>query len=357
MPPIKHIRTLFQKALSVQVGFFLFVFPASTNYQLESYGFGGGGEENMTSTDYGMNAISGEQSEDQLSGTNYNLGPGLVFTEQANVPQAPTFTNPSNYYNKLHLVLSTGSNPTDTTFAIAISDDNWVTTKYVQSDNTVGTVLGSEDRQTYTAWGGASGFDIIGLASSTTYKVKVKAMQGRFTETGYGPEASVATVGPQLTFSITTDTQPTPPFSIDFGSMTPNSVNTSPHQVNVALDTNAENGGHVYVSGTNSGLYSSISNHKIDAVSGNLTALSEGFGAQGISATQTSGGPFSIASLYNQGGDIVGITDQTIRSIFDSAGPVVGGAGSFILKAKPLSTAPSASDYAETLTVIASASF
>ena len=46
--------------------------------------------------------------------------------------------------------------------------------------NTVGTVLGVEDYQTYALWGDTGGILIAGLAPSTTYYVKVKAMQGKF---------------------------------------------------------------------------------------------------------------------------------------------------------------------------------
>lgn len=345
---------------SVCMGFaFLFVFPASTNYRLDGYGFGGGGEENMTSTNYALDGITGEQSEDQLQGTNYDLGAGLLFVQQANVPPAPTFTNPSNYYNKLHLVLATGNNPTDTKFAIAISDDNWVTTEYAQSDDTVGATLGSEDRQTYAAWGGATGFDVIGLAPNTTYKVKVKAMQGKFTETGYGPEASTATVNPQLSFDIDVSAidEENSVTSIDLGDLPAGSVVSSTQKVWINLDTNGATGGKVYVSSTNSGLYSSTVNHTIASVTGNLTSLTDGFGAQGSTATQGSGGPLSYVSPYDQTGNTVGVTDTTIREIFSTSNPIVGGRGSFLLKAKSANTTPAAGDYVETLTVIASGSF
>ena len=86
------------------------------------------------------------------------------------------------------------------------------------------------------------------------------------------------------------------------------------------------------------------------------------FAASGLPPTAAvtvgaGGGQVAAGANGNQGGNTVGITDTTVRDIFDVAGPVVGGAGSFNLKAKPSATAPSASDYSETLTVIASASF
>jgi hypothetical protein len=224
----------------------------------------------------------------------------------------------------------------------------------VQSDNTIGSTLGSEDYQNYTSWGGASGTTIIGLAPSTTYKVKVKAMQGKFSETGYGPIASAATVSPTLSFTITTDTQSSPPFSVNFGSMNPGTVNSSsPHQINVGLDTNGTSGGRVYIYGTNAGLYSSVANYKISSVSDDLSGVTEGFGAQGIS-----GGTLTLSSPYDQvGTNTVGVVDQTVRSIFYSSGPITGGTGYFLFKAKPSSVAFSANDYAETLTIVASGSF
>jgi len=331
---------------------FLLVMPASPSYKLKDFGFGSGGTAGSASPNYSIEAITGEVSGGKETGVNYNFGPGLIFTNQANVPGAPTFDNPGSYYNKLRIILNTSSNPTDTKYAIAISDDDFVTTEYVQSDDTVGTVLGSEDYQTYSDWGGASGTTVIGLSPGTEYKVMVKAIQGKFTETGYGPEASTSTVNPTLSFNISTN-------SIDFGDLIPGSVNNSPQNIVASFSTNGEHGGKIYVSGSNEGLSSIAANHTINTVSDNLASVSvpEGFGAQGVSATQTSGGPLTIAAFYDQDNDVVGATDQTIRDIFNTAGPIIGGDGTFLLKAKSSLTTPSASDYQETLTVIASGSF
>lgn len=342
------------------LGLFLFAFPASTNYQLKDFNYGGGGLGNGTSSNYSIMGTLGEQNEDQLQGTTYDLGPGLVFTNQANVPPAPTFTNPANYYNKLKLVLDTGNNPSDTLFAITLSTDDFVSdNRYVQSDNTVGATLGIEDYRTYASYGGASGFNIIGLAPSTTYKVKVKAWQGKFTETGYGPTATAATVSPQLTFDIdvsSIDTETSPPFTIQYtggSSLVASTVVDSPEKIWVDFITNAESGGRVYVSGSNAGLQSAVASYTIAAVTGNLTSLSEGFGAQ--SDTATNG--LSEVALYNQTGNTVGIVDTTIRDMFTASAPTANGRGSFLLKAKSSAVTPAASDYTEVLTVIASASF
>lgn len=339
---------------------FLFAFPASTNYQLKSYGFGSGGEENMSSTNYSMDAITGETNDEQLSGTNYDMGSGLIFTQQANVPPAPTFTNPSSYYNKLLLVLDAGNNPTDAKFAIAITPDNWTTTLYVQSDGTAGVALGSEDYQTYANWGGASGEFVIGLLADTTYAVKVKATQGKFTETGYGPEASVATVAPTLSFDIDvagTDTETNPPFAVAFGSLIANAVTDGPEKIWVDFATNGASGGKVYVSSGNGGLSSVSAGATIASATADLAVATSGYGAQGSSVTQASGGPLAFVSPYNGAAGNVGIVDTSLREIFASSLPIVGGRGSFLLKAKSSPITPAASDYTDTLTVVVSASF
>lgn len=343
--------------------FLFFMMPASTNYQLKDFGFGSGGVGNAASGSYAIDGVSGEQSAGSLTGSSYNLGSGLLFANQANVPPAPTFTNPSNYYNKLKILLDTGSNPSDTLFAIAISTDDFTTTNYVQSDDTVGAALGLEDYQTYTAWGGAGGALIIGLSPSTSYKVRVKAWQGKFTETDYGPVATASTVSPQLTFDIdvsATDTETDPPFVIGFtggSSLTAGTVVSSPEKIWVDFDTNGESGGRVYVYSSNAGLQSSTAGYLISAVTGNLTALTEGFGVQGSNATQSTGGPFAVVAAYDLTSNNVAVTDTIIREIFTSSNPTTAGRGAFLLKAKSSAVTPAASDYTEALTVVASASF
>ena len=354
----KFLKKSFHKFLRMRVGLFiLLVLPASTNYQLRDFGVGSGGSSTAASANYKADVISGEVSKGKLTGTNYNLGTGLEFTNQSNVPNAPIFTNPSSYYNKLKLVLNTGNNPSDTKFAIAISTDNFATdTRYVQSDMTVGPVLGIEDYQTYVSWGGASGVFIIGLTANTTYTVKVKAMQGNFTETGYGPTATITTVNPTMTFDIdvsATDSKTNPPFAINFGNLIANTVTDSPQKIWVDFLTNGELGGHVYVVAQNAGLQSAQASSKINAVTGDLSALTQGFGAQGFSATNG----LSLATLYNQTGSVVGIVDTNIREIFSAASPTTTGRGAFLLKAKSSPTTPAAGDYTEMLTVIAAASF
>lgn len=335
--------------------------PASTNYELKDYTFGGGGTQDSDSTNYSIFGVAGETELGQPVSTNYKAGAGLIYTLLSDVPPAPTFTNPANYYNKLKLVINEGGNPSDAKYAITISTDNFAAdTRYVQNDNTVGATLGLEDWQTYASWGGASGINIIGLLDGTTYYVKVAAKQGNFTETGFGPVASVATVNPNITFDIdvsATDSDTEPPFAIAFSDLLAGSVVDSPQKIWVDLATNGESGGKVYVYAQNGGLLSAAKSYTITSTTGDLSSLSQGFGAQGSTATQTTGGPLSIESPYNGSSQNVGITNGAIRPIFTSANPISGGRGSFILKAKSSSVTPVASDYGETFTVIASAAY
>ncbi|MDQ3064816.1 MAG: hypothetical protein M3Q36_00920, partial [bacterium] len=187
----------------LSVGLMLFAaLPSTPNYELRDFGFGSGGTAESGTVNYSLEGIAGELSG--LDGTtlNYGLRPGLLSTQLANLPSAPTISNPSNWYNKLLMVINTSNNPSDTTYAVAISDDNFVTTNYVQSDDTVGPALGLEDYRTYAGWGSGTGTTIIGLSESTTYDIKVKANQGNFTETGYGPEGTGATDVVSIAFDI-----------------------------------------------------------------------------------------------------------------------------------------------------------
>ena len=541
--------------------------PSSTSFQLKDFGFGAGGIATSSSTNFMFQGIAGEIESASLSSTNFRIGPGLTYTLQPNIPPAPTFTNPSNYYNKLKLVVNTGGNPTDTTYAIAVTqastlttiaqdsftesgtglvalsthtaevggtwtssglsldrtndytvidgtgggnktgearlasvsagdgdlyvtlwpsgtqvgafarfisannnaygvfvssdadvsyanltlmrrtagtwvsiatntaivgitnpvrvrfqfsgssptilrvrawnsalsepgtwnidttdstaanqtangpvglymsgsttfgygvaDDLLVTsgsgsqtsTNYVQADGTLGSI---PVWQNYTAWGGASpGTTIIGLDTGTAYSAQVAAKRGTFTQGGFGPTATAATINPTFTFSLQTTSQSVPPFSVFIGQLNAGAVTTSTDKITATISTNSNNGGLVYLYGTNAGLKSTIAgNYNIGSVSNDLSSILEGYGARGTSVTQTSGGPMELISPYNGAGNNVGIIDTAKRVLSDSTSqPVSGGQTSFELQAKAKNTTPSATDYTDTLTVIATGSF
>lgn len=346
-------------------GTFSVLAQSSTNYKLNGYSFGSGGGYDNASTNYKVEGVVGQEDLGDMSSTNYGLGSGLIFAQQANVPSAPTFVNDTGtQYNKLKITINKWvGDPTDAKYAVAISTDSFATTQWVQSDFTVGSVLGPEDFQTYTSWGGASGTYIIGLIPSTTYAVKAKSTQGNYTESGLGPSASAATVDSQIAMDIDIGGGSDPgetaaPYSINVGDLNIGSPTTATNRVWIDFDTNANNGGSVYVHDQNTGLKSTTFNYTITSATADLTSASEGYGAQVATVNQTNGGPLAKIAPYNGTSSSVGVLDTTVREIFWSSGSrIVGGRGSFQIIARASGATPAADDYTDTLTVIASAAF
>jgi hypothetical protein len=349
---------MFKRLLPASILIFA-TLPGTANYQLNSYGFGSGGTANSTTSNYALEGTAGEVSGGSGSTANYKLKPGFVSTQQAHVPKLSSLSNGSgSYYNKLHFVIDTQGNPSDALYAIQISTDNFASDiRYVKSDTTLGSSLTLSDYKTLAGWGGASGTDMIGLLAATTYQARAKATQGKFTESEYGPSSSAATVSPSITFSLTTSSQATPPFSISYSTLLAGTVTSSSQTVNVALDTNAANGANVYITGKNNGLLSGSTGYRISSVSNNLGNLSEGYGAQNISVSQTNGGPFTVTSPYAVSGTNVGILDTTTRSLYTSVSPLTGGVATLSLLARASTAAIAASDYADILTLIAAGNF
>lgn len=331
--------------------------PTSSNFQLLDYGFGAGGTASSSSTNYLLQGTVGEIDTASLSSQNYlGLG-GLTYTLEPNTPAAPQLTNPSNYYNKLNIIIDDGGNTADTTFVIQVSTDNFVSDiKYVQADNTLGNDPVFQD---YTTWGGATGFNIIGLTAGTTYYARVAAKRGTFQQGTYSAIAVASTDNATLTFNVQTSDNPTPPFVIGIGVVNPGQITTSWQKVTTTITTNAGNGGLVYIYGSNNGLKSTTAgNYTIASASNDLTGVSEGYGAQGTSVSETSGGPMELISPYNGSSETVGIIDTSKRILSDSTSqPVNGGQTIFELKAKASNTTPSATDYTDTITLIGTGSF
>ena len=329
-------------------GLFIFgtfaFFSSSTNYSLKSYSIGPGGTNTSSSSNYKAQANLGETAGISSS-TNYSSKSGSIQAEQANVPPAPTLsTNGGTYYNQLGLILNTGGNPPSATFAVAVSSNNFANTYYVQSDGTLGA---TQYFQTYIGWGGASGTNIVGLAPSTVYEVKVSAMDGTFTQSEYGPYASASTTVPSITFSLS-------PSSQNIGTLLPGSIITSPSTVNFSISTNADNGADIYVTGQYAGLYSNYSGNIIPAYSGDLSSTAHGFGLQDTSETS----PLTAQSPYNGSGTVVGsISPNIYASLFSATSPISSGLASVSFEAKSEPSDISSSDYSEVLTFLAAADY
>lgn len=346
--------------IAIGAGLLLFAsFSQSSNYNLNSYSVGPAGTSNSHSTNYYTQSNGGETSTGTVSSGTKSGTAGGVQTEQLSVPQAPTVSNGSSlYYNQLLVTLNdnagTSSYPADVAFSIGVSTANCFTSACIQSGavkfvQTGGSLNTSQFYQSYSAWGGSSGTFVTGLASSTTYYVAVAAKQGSFTNTAYGSSASAGTAAPSVTFSVS-------PNSLHFGSILPGTVYTS-STVTFGLASNAVYGTTIYNAGQNGGLHSTYGGSTIPALTGNLASNSHGFGLQGVSVTQTSGGPLGILSPYNASGNTVGTESTTFAPIFSSPASIIGGSATMNMQAKANSTDPAASDYSETITFLAAASF
>lgn len=330
--------------------------PTSTNYTLKTYDFGNGGGTS-SSTTYSVQGEAGAQAGSAQSSATYGLqsdGKGVM---NVAVPPVPTVTNPSSYYDRLKVVVATGGNPTDTKYLIAVSTDGFVTSKYVQTDNSLGSSQAITNYQTYAAWGGASGFTLVGLSPSTTYRVRVNALQGSFTGSAFGPSASAATVAPSLTVSLATTLTSTPPFVVGFSNITAGSVATGNADAVIGITTNAVAGGSVYVKDTNVGLYSTRANTTIGSNSADLAAASTGYGAQVIASSQTSGGPIVSQSPFNGASDNVGSLLTAYQPLFTSSAPVTTGSATMRLKVKAATLTPSAADYTDIITLVAAMNY
>lgn len=218
----------------------VFAGPVSEKYELSTYDFGSAGIASASSTLFGMFAAVGSLGGSSLSGELFSAGSGITYSQQADLPPAPTFTNPGATYDRLKLIINTGSNPEDARYAVAISKDGWATTQYIKSDFTIGETLVQSDFLTYPEWGSAEGKVITQLAPNTLYRVKVKAQTGEFTETGWGGQASAQTLTPSLSFGVSGN-------QLTFDSLSSaNSYTDSSKQTTLSTSTNAYYGYIVY---------------------------------------------------------------------------------------------------------------
>jgi hypothetical protein len=228
----------------------------STNYNIEDATLDGGGEPSSSTNYSSRDSISSEESGDSSS-TNYKNPSGFQTAAYPGVPATPTLTNTGGtLYNSLDFVVATGDGQqSDTTYAIAISSDDFTTTNFIQTDGTVGT---SEAWQSYTGWNSGTGERVTGLTPSTTYKIKVKASYGSGSnaadsESGYSQIASASTSSPSLTVSISgvssgstvagaTTTVTSTVTNIAFGSLTIGDGSPNVAAQNVTVSTNATGG-------------------------------------------------------------------------------------------------------------------
>jgi len=290
--------------------------PSSSNYKIDSYSFGAGGIASASSDTYNLTALAGEVGAASASSTNYSAEGGIVYTSESSIPPAPGLTNPGSTYNRLKLVINPGSNATDAAYIVAITDDNWATTKYVQSDYTVGSTFGSEDWLTYDEWGDTGGVYITGLSSDTSYSAKVKAKTGTYDESGWGPTATAATVDVSITFGVSSST-------VTFDPLTPaNTYTDATKSTIITTSTNAYNGYIVYGSETGALTFGSNTIPDYSGTNANPTAWSgTGFGYTTSDSSLTGG---TTDRFTSGGAKYAGFTTASPGDpIADHIGPVV----------------------------------
>lgn len=178
---------------------------SSPNYNIENSTLDGGGESSSSSNYRSVDSISDIESGTSAS-TNFRNPSGFQPGAYPGIPGQPTLVNTGGtLYDSLDFIVVPGDGQqSDTTYAIAISDDNFTTFQFIQTDDTLGP---NEAWQDYVGWGSGVGERVVGLQPDTEYKIRVKASYGtgsdaEDTESGYSLEATATTSGQTLSFAI-----------------------------------------------------------------------------------------------------------------------------------------------------------
>jgi hypothetical protein len=338
----------------------------STNYQIENPMVGAGDGGDSSSTNYKASGSFGNENDTSSSSTNYKAFPGFVQHAYPGVPGTPTLTNTGGtLYTALDFVIATGNGQqTDTTYAIAISSDNFTTTYYIQTDDTLGTTAAW---QSYTAWGGGSGERVTGLSSSTTYKIKVKARYGADTETGFSQTATAATAAPSLTITFAgvnsgntfdgeTTTITSTSTAIAYGTLVINTPAIAAHQVTVTTNATAGYSTTVRQDGnlrtTSSNEISPVSGTNASPASwpGSITTGRFGYHTSDEDLCTGSATRFSTNNTW-------AALDTTPYEVGCNTGPVTGGETTTITYKLEAGTVQEAGTYTNTVTYISSAQF
>jgi hypothetical protein len=368
---------------------------------------GGVGE----STTYGLLDSTGLAGADvRLESTTYRIGSGFPNGIQANVPKilcAETDTNSGTTdcldfpnangaqgecggdgcYDRAKVEIDHEDNPIDSLFLIMISDTDQTITYYVQSDHTLSTTYDINDYMTLCEFHGKDSRDtacddsgdgnwdndlqstnVYGLAADRNYDVSVRALNGDFTESGFGPTASFTTQLPSLSLDLdigtTSAANTAAPHAVSLGNLSTSAATTAPNQIWLDLETNAVNGMSTYVKDANNALASGA--NTIPSEAEDLATdpnTNGGYGLKTDTSTETALGPIVDSSNFaTAGAHEVGNLTTSNKLIFSTnttggnVGPLDGGRCGIYVKARATNTTPTG-NYSDVVTFTMVGSF
>ncbi|MCA9381195.1 hypothetical protein KC678_02930 [Candidatus Dojkabacteria bacterium] len=384
----------------------------SSNYTLQSPNLtGSSGIVDSGSTNYSTVFVAGDPTADsRLESTSYSTGVGFPNGIYANVPLVKCFeTNTDDSvggatdtsceaysltsavggadtiagdgmqgicgtpgcYDRAKIEIDAQNNPIDTLYLVSITDGDTATEYFLQSDNTLSTGYDINDYQTICQIEGydprtGSGcetssdpdwddvlqqYNVLNLHAGVTYTVKVKALNGDYTESSYSPTVSATTEYAALVFDIDIDdsggtaTETDAPYNILLGDITDTTV-TATDRIWLDMGTNVFNGFTLEVENTD------LTNGT-DTIPSTTEDLSVDLGADGgyglkiDTYTEDGLGPIIAASLYDTvGANEVGALSSAPATIFSTnttgsnQGPISGGRASVMVKAKAVTSTP-----------------
>lgn len=282
-------------------------------------------------------------------------------------------------YDRAKIEIDAQSNPIDTLYLVAITDTGTSTDYYLQSDNTIDTAYDINDYQTICQIEGydprtGSGcvdsgdpdwdetlqeFNIIGLTPGATYSVRVRALNGDFTESPYSPAENVTMEYSALSFDIdiadnggsATDTEG--PHSIELGLLQ-TFATTATNRIWVDIGTNFFQGATVFVSNsglTNGSFTIPSTDEDLDVDAG----MDGGYGLKIETFTEGALGPLLADATFNTGNpnEVGGMSGTPAEILYTDSvtgqGPVSSGRSSIMVKSRIVTSTPPGA-YTDTIT-------
>lgn len=360
-----------------------------------------------TSTNYNLlSSLGNPTSDERLVSGSYAVGTGFPNGIQANVPviicaesntdsgntNCINFPAPNNgaqglcgtpgCYDRIKLEIDSQSNPLDTLYLVSLTDTSTSTEYFLQSTNTISTSFDINDYMTICQIEGidvrtGSGCEnsgdpnwdanlqeanVLNLTPGTTFDIKVRALNGDFTESPWSETTTVTLEYPTLEFDIDIDgtggaaTETVSPYNIDLGTLQTNAT-TATNRIWLDMNTNITEGFNTYVKDLNTGLLNGATT--IPSTSEDLdvdAGADGGYGLKIDTSTEDALGPiqedptYATAGTNEVGGlspsqELIFFTDTTGGNV----GPVTNGRASLMVKSRIVSGIESGT-YTDTIT-------